>query len=237
MNRIVFTIGYAGKTLNEFLICLKKNNIHYLLDVRSNPHSNTFPEFNKEVLSIFLAKNNIRYVSYGEYFGARRKEDETYLYTYDLDGHEREQVIFSEVYKQRAFKTGVQKVLEKLSGNWNVCFMCSEKEPVNCHRFWMVAFYFEYILKLDIMALNIIDENLIKTAELVFEEIRYEEAKKAFYKENEFEIEGYSLFGFKKPIWVEWWDKFYRKENNLIIKKQQFANYKIGYIRGNDEND
>ena len=237
MDKNIFTIGYAGKSLEEFLLCLKANKIHYLLDIRSEPYSKVFPNYNKDDLKAFLSKHNIVYVYYGDYFGARRKENEVYQYTFSKSGHLQEQVFFSEVYKTEMFQLGVEKVLNKINNNWNVCFMCSEKEPVNCHRFWMVAFYFEYFLNPGIKSINIIDSNIFKTSDLILEEIGYEKAKKEFYKDNEFEIEGYSLFGFRKTKWVEWWNNFYNEPKNILLKKQQFANYLIGYVKGNKEYD
>ena len=238
MNNRLFTIGYAGKSLDEFLKCLKKYNINYLLDIRSEPHSKIFSEYDKDRLSAFLSKHNIRYVSYGEFFGARRKENDVYHHTYNIEGVEQEQVFFNKVYGTNSFKNGVKKVLRTMSLGWNICFMCSEKEPVNCHRFWMVAYYFEKALKKDIKTTNIVDYDETKSFDDVVSELKYEQAKNKFYKEHEFEIEGYGLLGFKKHLWISWWAEFYNNKQLAKIEKMHlFANYLIGYVKGEEEHD
>lgn len=238
MNKDIYTIGYAGKSLNEFLKCLKKFNIHYLIDIRTSPRSKTFPDYDKDCLSSFLLKNKIRYVFLGKEFGARRKEDNVYEYTFSIKGQDREQVIFNNVYKLDTFKECVSAVMNVIASGYNICFMCSEKEPVDCHRFWMVAYFFEKVLNVGFKSINIIDFNKTKSFDEVVADLKFDQTKNAFLKEHEFEIEGYGLFGFKKRLWISWWADFYlNKRINEIEKIHLFANYLIGYIKGEEEYD
>jgi len=45
LNTTIYTIGYEGKEISEFIDILKKNNIEYLLDVRFSTESPYKPEF------------------------------------------------------------------------------------------------------------------------------------------------------------------------------------------------
>ena len=67
----VFTIGYAGIQLPQFIDVLQQNGVTLLIDVRSIPRSRYFADYNDIVLSKELAKYNIRYEHWRE-FGARQ---------------------------------------------------------------------------------------------------------------------------------------------------------------------
>ena len=236
-DRTIYTIGYANKSIDEFILCLKKHGIKYVLDVRSEPYSKRFPDYNQAILSTTLSKHGIRYVWFGDYFGARRDEDEVYVDSYSLDGRFRKQVSFQNVYSTDFFARGVNRIKKALDKNIKVCFMCSEREPVDCHRFWMVAFYFKFATGMVDEVVNIIDENCIKSFEQVINEIDLEKIKKAFYKQHTYEIEGYSLLGENRPLWIEWWSNFFGSAENVTLKKQEYANCLIGYVRGDEEYD
>ena len=74
----LFTIGYANKSLDEFLTILKNYKINCLIDVRSMPLSSQYPEYDENSLKKVLKSNDILYMSFKNEFGARRNEDEVY---------------------------------------------------------------------------------------------------------------------------------------------------------------
>ena len=74
----LFTIGYANKSLDEFLTILKSYKINCLIDVRSMPLSSQYPEYDENSLKKVLKLNDILYMSFKNEFGARRNEDEVY---------------------------------------------------------------------------------------------------------------------------------------------------------------
>ena len=181
MNDTIYTIGYGGKDIDTFVKCLKKNGVDCIVDVRSYPFSKTFPMFDKARLEQTLKKENILYAHFGKEFGARRIEKEAYLLSYNLKGELKEQVSFNEVYKLSAFNKGVERTLSAIKQGYKVCFMCSEKHPVDCHRFWMVAFFFQYkLLKFNVV--NIISENNNETFEDVLEQVDLEKEQAKFYQ-------------------------------------------------------
>ncbi|MEN6328638.1 MAG: DUF488 domain-containing protein, partial [Syntrophomonas sp.] len=56
----IYTIGYEGKTVDEFLRVLEKAKISIVIDVRENPNSRK-KGFSKKILSETLNNNGIQY--------------------------------------------------------------------------------------------------------------------------------------------------------------------------------
>jgi len=235
MKTKIFTIGYATKDADSFIRCLKKNNVTCLIDVRSTPFSKTFPLYDKANLKDALNKEGILYAHFGEEFGARRNEEEAYAPSYSLKGELKDQVSFHKVYELPLFQKGVERTLNAIKQGYNVCFMCSEKHPVDCHRFWMVAYYFKTHLEgFDII--NIITEDENESFDQVIAQVELDKEEKKFYKNHE-ELNSFALFDMPISPWVKWWDEFFKSNNQLTEKVHTFSNIRIGYARGEEEHD
>jgi uncharacterized protein (DUF488 family) len=130
MSRI-YTVGHSNGSLEEFYELLRLANINCIIDVRSMPASSYSPHFNKEPLSLFLKAHNVVYLHFGEEFGARRTDS-------IVDG----QVNFEKAVTTTKFLRGYDRVLNGLEQGWNIALMCSEANPVSCHRFSMISRYF-----------------------------------------------------------------------------------------------
>lgn len=128
---MLFTIGHTNHTHNDFFNILKQYDIAYLLDVRSTPFSQYTSQFNKDVISQFLKSKGISYCHMGKFFGAR--PDDKALYTKEkyLD--------FEKMRSSDLFQKGLNNVMKGLSERNNVVLMCTEKDPIDCHRAIMVA--------------------------------------------------------------------------------------------------
>ena len=235
MEHTLYTIGYAGKDIDSFISCLKEHGITCLVDVRSSPFSKTFPDFDKPRLKETLKKEGILYAHFGEEFGARRVEKEAYSIVHSLKGEQMEQVDFQKVYNLEAFQKGVNRILDALKQGYRICFMCSEKHPVDCHRFWMVGYYF-YTLTMSFDIVNIISSGVTQSVLDVINDEEYEKEKAKFYKNHE-ELRGVSLFEMEVPAWVKEWDDIFSSNEHENNKRQLFFNRKIGYSKGNNEND
>lgn len=74
MVNIVYTIGYSGFSIDDFVANLKKHNISLVVDVRSSPFSHYFPEYNKDSLEVCLKTHGIYYRNYADEFGARQSK-------------------------------------------------------------------------------------------------------------------------------------------------------------------
>lgn len=140
MQKVIYTIGYSGFTVNDFINVLKKYEITSVIDVRSNPNSRFHPSYNKENLERILKLNRIVYRNYKE-FGARQEDRRYYKKGY-LD--------FNEYTQSDAFLHGVRKVEIGMTRNYVVVLMCAEKDPSMCHRSIMIGRKFHelgYIVK------------------------------------------------------------------------------------------
>ena len=130
MNKI-YTIGHSNGTTEELLSLLTLAGIDCVVDVRSVPASAYTPQFNKENLKRYLSSKGIYYLHFGEEFGARR-------YDAIIDG----QVNFEKAVTTPAFLKGVERVKNGVEQGHNIALMCSEADPLACHRFSMVSRYF-----------------------------------------------------------------------------------------------
>ena len=130
---MLFTIGHSNHTIMTFLDLLKKHGINCLCDVRSSPYSKYADQYNRESLKYAMKENGIVYIFMGDCFGAR--PDDINLFSNGI-------VDFKKVIKNEKFIKGVSRVEEGLSKGYKIAFMCSEKDPIDCHRTIMVAKYF-----------------------------------------------------------------------------------------------
>jgi uncharacterized protein (DUF488 family) len=103
-----------------------------VIDVRSIPASKYSPQFNQDGLKCYLKAHNIQYLHFGDEFGARRTDC--------LD--ENEQVDFEKAVETPLFKKGVERVMKGLEKGFRIAFMCSEADPLECHRFSLVSRFF-----------------------------------------------------------------------------------------------
>ena len=66
MNDTIYTIGYQGRTIDEFIKILKINGIDLLVDARYSVESQYKPEFSGDILKRELARNNVEYEHHQE---------------------------------------------------------------------------------------------------------------------------------------------------------------------------
>lgn len=136
-NREVYTVGHSNHPIEYFLELLQSQDINCLIDVRSMPASSYSPQFNKESFENFLKQYGITYMYFGEEFGARHD---------DQDILDEEGVVNFETFRKSfAFQQGVERVDIGLSKGFKIALMCSEGNPLECHRFSMISVYLEEI--------------------------------------------------------------------------------------------
>jgi uncharacterized protein (DUF488 family) len=123
----VFTIGYAERTIKEFIERLKRNNITVLIDVREIPVSRK-PGFSKSRLSEILRNNDINYIhvkDLGSPKHLRKKLQQNNDYK-------------SFFFEYRTYIDSKTKIVEELYkdvvSQETSCLMCMERLPEYCHR-------------------------------------------------------------------------------------------------------
>ena len=156
MNGKLYTIGCSVHTLDAFIKLLRDNEIQVVADVRSVPFSKYTPYFNEKNLDMYLKNSGIRYLSFKSEFGARREEPEAYI-----DG----KVDYEKVKGLELFKQGIERIRLGLSKGFNIALMCTEKDPLDCHRFILVSNAIEK--EMDIPVEHILFDGEIETTEEV----------------------------------------------------------------------
>lgn len=129
--KTIYTIGYSGFTVKEFLQELHRHNISVLIDVRSTPFSAYYTDYNKNNLQRYLEKEHIKYRNYASEFGARQENRNFYTSEGYLD--------FERFAKSESFLDGVKKISDGMKLGYVFSLMCAEKHPISCHRAILVA--------------------------------------------------------------------------------------------------
>jgi len=123
----LFSIGYEGKTIEEFVNILLKKNIRLLCDVRRNPLSRKFG-FSKEKLRHILEAVNITYIHIPE-LGIASENRQTLQTPNDY------RILFDEYKNSLLTKvTALEKIYALIENNRRIALMCYEEDPCFCHR-------------------------------------------------------------------------------------------------------
>jgi uncharacterized protein (DUF488 family) len=125
----VFTIGHSTHSWERFIALLLGANITAIADVRTSPYSRHSPHFSRDPLRKELRSNKISYVFLGKELGGRPAEPEFYC-----DGV----ADYDRMAQSSQFKKGLDRVVEG-SKKFRIALMCSERDPLDCHRCLLVA--------------------------------------------------------------------------------------------------
>lgn len=126
----VFTIGHSNHSWEEFVKLLLRNRIEEVADVRSAPYSRYVAHFNYSELQPALEDIGIGYAYLGGELGGRPADRSCY----DADG----QVLYDKVAATDAFDDGISQVIRR-ADDCRIVLLCTEKEPLECHRTLLVA--------------------------------------------------------------------------------------------------
>ena len=122
----IYSIGYGNRSLENFLLILKRFNIDFLIDVRSSPFSKFKIEYNKNELKTFLNKNGIKYVFMGDSIGGIPKDETCYTDDGKID--------YEKLKTKNYFLQGIERLKVAFEKDLNIILMCSELNPCDCHR-------------------------------------------------------------------------------------------------------
>ncbi len=129
MNNIIYTIGHSNHSTEQFIGLLKRHGITAVADVRSHPVSRHNPQFNRESLEKDLKQTGIAYVFLGKELGARSENKNCYV-----DG----KVQYELLSREPLFKEGIERILKGIE-KYRIALLCAEKDPLNCHRTFLVG--------------------------------------------------------------------------------------------------
>lgn len=127
-HSIVFTLGYEGKTIDEYIRLLIEYNIYAVIDVRKNPLSMKF-DFSKTKFAAYLRKLDIEYFHLPE-LGIPSD------YRKNLNSEEDYHNLFK-YYKNYILPTNEHMIsqIDIIRRKFKrIALTCFEKNPYYCHR-------------------------------------------------------------------------------------------------------
>ncbi len=125
----VFTIGHSNHTTERFLALLILHAVTAVADVRSAPYSRFAPQFGKQPLERTLRAADIKYVFVGRELGARSSDPTCY---------EGGRVRYDRLAETDLFQSGLDRLVRG-SERETVAVLCTEKDPLDCHRTLLIA--------------------------------------------------------------------------------------------------
>jgi uncharacterized protein (DUF488 family) len=125
----ILTIGHSTHSIDQFIALLEKHRVTKVADVRSQPFSRYAPQFNKRVIEQLLRQHRIKYWFLGAKLGARSDRPECYV-----DGR----VQYGRLAQTEEFRAGLVGLLNEAQSE-RLAVMCTEKDPLDCHRTVLVA--------------------------------------------------------------------------------------------------
>jgi hypothetical protein len=126
----LYSIGHSNHDLARLVQLLQAAGVTAVADVRSQPYSQRLPHFNRPELERDLRGCEIDYVFLGRELGGRPRQ----LQLYDNEGR----VDYERVKATTAFKKGLDFLCQALD-QFTVAMLCSEEDPLECHRGLMIA--------------------------------------------------------------------------------------------------
>jgi len=126
----LFSVGHSSLEFERFVLLLQGAKVTAIADVRSQPFSKWLPWSNRPNLEQALAGRKIHYHFLGDLLGGRPQSTEVY----DSDGR----VNYERVKTTAAFQRGLDRLAQDLEVS-RVAMLCSEEDPMDCHRGLLVA--------------------------------------------------------------------------------------------------
>lgn len=125
----VLTIGHSTLSYECFLSLLRTAGVTAVVDVRTAPYSSYLPQFNRNALRDELRLDNIAYVFLGDALGGRPSGRQFYC----------EGVAdYEKMATTGEFGKGLDRLVEG-ARKYRIALMCSEQDPLDCHRCLLVG--------------------------------------------------------------------------------------------------
>ena len=163
-KKYIYTVGYTlfqkGNAIdvNHLFDTLKEHGVSFLVDVRSVPFSKQYPQCNADNMKVAGKELGIPYMNMPEIGAKASSQQDVFSKASDIFF---EQEVFPIVKSNRPEKTellgsdeivdfrkfrhddyfisGLKRIEDAYDKNFTLCLMCSEKEPMNCHRYFLIS--------------------------------------------------------------------------------------------------
>ena len=128
-TRPILTIGHSRHSWERFAALLAGAGVEVVADIRSAPRSRFSPHFDKDAMRAGLAARSVEYVFLGRELGGRPQSPA--LYTDGVADYEK-------MAASPEFRSGLERLMEAAARH-SVAVMCSEADPLECHRCLLVG--------------------------------------------------------------------------------------------------
>lgn len=123
----LYTIGYQGAALEQFLACLAANGVRTLADIRFAPFSRR-PEFRQNPLRTAVERAGLSY----KHFKSLGNPPESRAAA-EAGDQVRYRTLFQAHLDTDTARTSLAQIVSALVDG-PVCLMCLERRPEDCHR-------------------------------------------------------------------------------------------------------
>lgn len=140
----LYTIGHSDLAIEDFLAMLREHGVEHVVDVRSAPYSRHVPQYNRDELAAALEREGLRYTFEGASLGGRPTDPSCYRKRRIPQGEADylEEVDYAAVMAKPWFVEGIRRLMD-LAAREPTAILCSELDPLACHRHHLIAAYLE----------------------------------------------------------------------------------------------
>ena len=125
----LWTIGHSNRPITELIAMLSQAAIATVVDLRAQPHSTRFPQFNEESLREACGQANIVYHWAGRHLGGKR----TLRFDSPHTALDEERRGFADHMGTELFKKALSQCVG-LAARAPTAMLCAERDPEHCHR-------------------------------------------------------------------------------------------------------